>query len=246
MIQIVDNLDAQDLLLKLCEKNAFGCKIAAIALAYGFDKKFACFWISKETSAVYCMADEIMIISGTIQNAAETRAFLSAVGAKQVICAVRNAELLKLTPLQLGDVLKKAILSRASEKIGIKTREVNIRDIYFLLEEVGMADDFEAFYLDLSHKLRHGIAHVETQYRGKELIGCCVVSALTETAAIISALAVKETFRHQGIGTLLLEKAETKLQGKTAYIFTDKNENKAFYRALGYGRADGWITAKID
>ena len=42
MIRLVEKEEQQRRLLALCEKTAFGCKIASLALAYGFDKGFAC------------------------------------------------------------------------------------------------------------------------------------------------------------------------------------------------------------
>ena len=49
MIRLVEKEEQQRRLLALCEKTAFGCKIASLALAYGFDKGFACFWLDDQT-----------------------------------------------------------------------------------------------------------------------------------------------------------------------------------------------------
>ena len=48
MIRLVEREQDQRRLLALCEKTAFGCKIASWATAYGFDKSFACFWLDTE------------------------------------------------------------------------------------------------------------------------------------------------------------------------------------------------------
>ena len=242
MIQIAERKEQQENLLKLCAKSAFGCKSASIAMAYGFDKKFSCFWTEDQSTAVYCLVDDVMILSGTPKNAQETKSFLHMVGAKELICALRNEELLALEPEQRGDIMQKVIVPNET---AAAENEVNIRDIYFLLEECGMATDFEAFYLDLSHRLRHGAALAVTQYSGHELTGCAVVSSITGTAAILSAVAVREEYRRQGIGKKLVQAAEKGLGGKTVYVFKEKDKNEEFYKELGYHKADTWVSASL-
>ena len=63
MIAMIEEEKQKQRLLQACGKTAFGCKIAAIALAYGLDKSFACFWMDTETDVVYCMVDGLMILA---------------------------------------------------------------------------------------------------------------------------------------------------------------------------------------
>ena len=105
MIRLVEEAAERRRLLALCEKTAFGCKIASLATAYGFDKSFACFWLDTEESVVYCLMDGVMLLSGTVMDGKGSREFLRAVGAGEVLCAVRNAETLALSPRETGDVL---------------------------------------------------------------------------------------------------------------------------------------------
>lgn len=242
MISLVEQESDQQLLLRLCKKTAYGCKIAALVQAYGFEKSFACFWLDPKSETVFCQADGDMIISGTVLNHDETRSFLHAVGPAGILCAVKNAETLSLPVTQSGDILKKQLKPGMAKKLD--PAEVNIREVYTLLEENGMVDEFEPFYLDLSHKLRHGTARVFTQRQEKELAGCAVVSAISEDAAILSAVAVKQELRRQGIGTRLIRQAEESLPGKTMYVFREKEKNREFYRELEYARVDTWVYSK--
>ncbi len=243
MISLVENEEDKQRLSGICKKTAFGCKIAAIVSSYGFDRGFACFWLDTERDVAYCLSDGVMIISGTLMNARETRAFLHAVGARSVMCAVRNAEFLGLMVSQSGDVLKKQL--PAGEETPRETEEVNIREIYSLLEEAGMVEEFEPFYLDLSHRLRHGTAAVLTERREAGLVGCGVVSAISGSASILSALVVREDCRRQGIGSSLVRQAEKLFPGKTLYVFREKERNREFYKKLGYTKADTWVDSEI-
>ena len=239
MILLAEKEKEKQKLLQICEKTAFGCKIAGVAASYGFEKSFACFWLDTESDVVFCTVDGLMLISGTVLRGKETAEFLRAVGPQAVMCAVRNAEELGLHASSSGDVLKKQ-LERGEEK-PLAQSNVSIRELYGLLEENSMVEEFEPFYLDLSHKLRHGTAVVFTEYNGSELRGCAVVSSISSRGAVLSALAVREDCRRQGIGSALVHRVEAQFPGKTLYIFRDKEKNKEFYRELGYSKADTWI-----
>lgn len=243
MLTLVERKKEQQRLLKLCEKTPFGCKIASTAGAYGFDKGFSCFWLDDRSDAVFCLTDDLMLISGTVLDGEETVEFLKAVGPKGIFCAVRNAETLSLPVTDSGDVLKKQIEpgEGKGERSVPDPFDVDIREIYELLEKTGMVEEFEPFYLDLSHKLRHQTALALTEHSGNSLTGCAVVSAISENAAILSALAVLPEYRRQGIGTQLARRVESCFPGKTVYVFREKEKHQEFYRELGYGKTDTWV-----
>ncbi len=242
MLSLVEQEKEQKQVLRLCEKTPFGCKIAGVALAYGFDKGFSCFWVDTEADTVFCLADGVMIISGTVLHGEETKEFLRAVGPQAVLCAVRNAEALSLPVSDSGDVLKKQ-LKPGKERL-LDPYAVNIREIFGLLEETGMVEEFEPFYLDLSHKLRHKAALALTEYSGSELSGCALVSSVSKEAAVLSALAVVPHCRRQGIGTRLVHGVESCFPGKTMYVFREKEKNREFYKKLGYVKTDTWVYSK--
>lgn len=243
MISLIQKEKETRRFLQVCEKTAFGCKAASLLYSYGLDKRFACFWMDQETDVVFCMMDGVMILSGTVVREQETKEFLRAVGAQQVMCAIKNAEALHLPILQRGDVLRKKADSSLPEKHW--NPSVNVREIYGLLEECEMVEEFEPFYLDLSHRLRHGTAFVVTEYRDCRLVGCAVVPVISRDSAVISAVAVSEEYRRQGIGTLLMQEAQRRLPGKTLYIFREQGKHQAFYKSLGYVKVDTWVQAAL-
>lgn len=243
MIVLVDRENNCEKLLSLCEKTAFGCKIASIANAYGFEKGGAYFWLDTESDAVFCHSDDLMIISGTVLNPDETREFLRAVGPRSIMCAVRNAESLSLPVLESGDVLKKQLDN--TEPKPFDPYSVNIREIYTLLEDVGMMDEFEPFYLDFSHKLRHGAAFAATEHIGGQLAGCAVVSSVSSGSAILSSVAVDEKFRRQGLGTALVRSIEATCPDKTMYVFREKDKHHEFYSKLNYTKTDTWVYSNL-
>ncbi|MGI6254620.1 MAG: GNAT family N-acetyltransferase [Acutalibacter sp.] len=238
MIRLVQSEEEKRALLRLCEKTAFGCKISTVARAYGFDKSFACFWLDWDENVVYCLVDGVMLLSGTVLDGEASREFLHMVGAGEILCAVRNAEALNLTTLAKGDVLKRKLDPGTPPPA---PPPANVREIYTLLNQMGMVGEFEPFYLDLSHKLRHQAALALTVSGKHGLCGCAVVSSISQSSAILSALAVQKEYRRHGLGTELVHRMESYFPGKTLYVFREQNKNREFYRDLGYGKTDTWV-----
>lgn len=239
MIQFVENDQQKRRLLQLSEGTAFGCKMAAFVRSYGFDKGFACFWLEEKSDCAYCLMDGLLIVSGTPGDPEEARQFLQAVGPEALIASGAAAKVLEIAPVMQGEVLKK-ILPAGGGSLPAP-QEVPIREIYGLLDACNMAGEFEPFYLDLSLKLRRGTALALTEYRNKALAGCAVVSSISHGGAVLSALAVDERLRGQGIGSELLAAAEAQLPGKTLYIFREQDENERFYRKHRYEHEDDWV-----
>ncbi len=239
MIQFVENDEQKRRLRQLAEGSAFGCKMSALIRSYGFDKGFVCFWLEDKSDCAYCLVDGLLIVSGEIGDGEEAREFLRAIGPEAVMAPASAAKTLGLAPTAQGEVLKKDLPPGPPPPPS--GGEAPIRDIYGLLDKCGMAGEFEPFYLDLALKLRRGTALALTDYREGALAGCVVVSAISQQGAVLSALAVEERLRGQGIGSGLLRQAEERLSGKTLYIFREEAENEAFYRKQKYAHEDGWV-----
>lgn len=239
MIRFVEKEEEQRRLLRLCEETAFGCKMGALVRSYGFDKGFACFWLEEGCSCAYCLVDGLLILSGQPGDQAEAQEFLQAVGPDALIASAAAARSLGVGVHSQGEVLQKSL--PAGDAPPFPAEEAPIREIYGLLEGTGLAGEFEPFYLDLSLKLRRGTALAMYQRRSRELAGCAVVSSISGRGAVLSALAVEEKHRRQGIGSGLVAQVESLLPGKTLYIFREQGKNEHFYRRLGYTHADDWV-----
>lgn len=238
MIRFVDDAASQGEFLALCGGSAFGCKLAAIARAYGFQRDFARFWLGE--SAAYCLLDSALSVVGDPGDPSEARMFLDAVGARQIFGPEHFVQKLGLSPAAGGPVLAKRV---APGPVAAFPEPPKLQEVYQLLRRVGMDVRFEPFYLDLSHRIRHGAAFALGEYRDGRLAGCGVVSAVASGEALLSAVAVEPEFRHQGIGSELVTRAEAALPGRTLYLMREENSSQEFYAQLSYSQAGRWAQA---
>lgn len=240
MIRQVEASETGALLTQIAARSAIGCKVLGLLSAYGYDRAFARFWVEEGGRAAYALFDGTALVAGTPEDPEESAAFLRATGAGEVLCTLRAGEAMGLAPRRSGDVLKKTL---PEGETAPPPEDADLRAVYALLAECDMAGEFEPFYLDLSHRLRHGAACTFSRWEEGTLIGCAVVSAVTSQAAVLSAVAVREAFRGQGVGSALVRRAEQSLSGRTVYVFREKNAHAGFYKALGYEWCDAWVEA---
>lgn len=242
MIRFVEGRKEQESFRCFCQGSAFGCRLAATARAYGFDRSFARFWLGD--GAAYCLLDGVLSVAGSPEDLEEARAFAGAVGAQSVFCSRALAASWELDSRAWGKILVKQNALTACEVK--QTRETpEVLEIWKLLTEAGMELDREAFHLDLSHRLRHGAAlAIGTRDAHGHLCGCAVAT-LAENEATLTALAVREDCRRKGLGSRLVREMEAALPGKRLYVLRAAGENQAFYAGLGYEETDEWQVAGV-
>lgn len=242
MIRFVDGGAVQREFFAVCLGTAFGCKLAAIAKAYGFRQSFARFWAGE--GAAYSLLDGQLSLAGKPEDWGEARAFLQALGPGQIFAPADAGQRLGLRAKTKGAVLEKALETRMASPNGFsefRGGPPNLKEVYGLLERAGMALEWEPFYLDLSHRLRHEAALVLEEREGGALAGCAVISAVTEEAGLLSALAVKEGCRRKGIGSRLVQRTQALLAGRTLYVLRESGRNREFYRKLGFVETGRWM-----
>ena len=164
-------------------------------------------------------------------------AFLPAAGARTVLCSAEAAQALPFPRRATGEIM--ALRERAAP---VEEAEIlwdpSPRLLYPLLCASQTASflppPFEPFYLDLSHRTRHGAARSAAIRARDSLAACAICSAKTEEAAVLSAVAVRPDVRRRGFGARVVLALAASLPVDTIYIFRASGENEAFYRTLGF------------
>ena len=115
--------------------------------------------------------------------------------------------------------------------------------VYDVLKSCDMVGEFEPFYLDVSHRVRHGCAMCTaiTEYNTMQ---AAAITVFGVDCAVITAVAVRPEHQRQGLGKRVMHQTEEKLSGRV-YLLRAENENERFYASLGYTPAGTWCAGML-
>lgn len=217
--------------------SVFGSRILATAESYGLTEPFAQFWTQGNDAAVCKLDDAAILDAGKSADLEELVHFIRMAGASRLLCSGETAGQIGLPVARRGEIMTLSNIKKYMLPGGAQ-RNPGVREIYSLLCRCETPSfhvpEFEPFYLDLSHRIRHGTALAEGLRSGEALAACAVCTAQTETQAVISAVAVAPEHRRKGMGRAVVEALLSQLPQKRVSVFRAEGENEAFYRSLGF------------
>ena len=244
MIRAVGPTEAESL-RDLCKGSALGCRIWSLCRAYGTETGFSRFWIQNEDTAVGMLDGDAVFLPGNSADFEELEFFFRAAGAVRVLGDARASDRLGRREAR-GDSLRRAGRPGA-ERAGDVEENPPVREIYQLLLDCtgpGLEPPaFEPFYLDLSHRVRHGAAR-SAGIRREGRLAACAVAFETEGETLLSSVSVSPPFRGQGLGQAVTE-GMLSLSGKEEAFLFCLPEKTGFYRRLGFEPSGNWAQWRL-
>lgn len=226
----------------------FACRIQSLADAYGTGLPFARFWLQEidgyPVAAVSALDHSFCLCTAPHCGWEELSDFLRAVDAVEILCDPVSLKKLSFLPSGRGEILlREPPLSQTLPDGYSLEKNPSPRKIHVLLElcrEPGFAPpEFEPFYLDLSHRMRHGAARaVGISDVSGQLAACAVASSETERSAVISAVACRPDARNRGLGSAAVQILSGWL-ARPVYVFCTF-ERSIFYQKMGFSSWGEW------
>lgn len=234
---------------KVPEDSPFGCKILSAAAAYGLTEPFEQFWAQDGGTVLAKIDSEAILVEGEQTDMEELLAFLRTLDIKKLSCTEETAKHLGLPISSRGEIMVLHPQNIDQRALADVVTNPGPREIYSLLEQAQSdtfkVPEFEPFYMDLSFRTRHGAALTAGVRQGGRLAACALCTAMTEHAAVISAVACVPGLRLRGYGRTAVSALVSKLQRDNMYIFRAEGENEAFYRKLGFSSCGAWAEAEF-
>ena len=112
-----------------------------------------------------------------------------------------------------------------------------LMDLYNFVDYDGQ--DFKAWYVDISHRVRHKTAKAYTLNVDGEIVSSGILSSIFGNSAILTAVRTSDEFRRMGYGSMLISHIVSDVKG-TVYIMRDKGLNESFYIKLGFENTGIW------
>ncbi|MDD6727826.1 MAG: GNAT family N-acetyltransferase [Eubacteriales bacterium] len=99
--------------------------------------------------------------------------------------------------------------------------------------------DFESWYVDLSHRIRHGCSKAYTLNSGGEIISSGIFSSLYNDDGILTSVRTVPEYRNMGYGSVLVSEMICDIKGNV-YLMREQNKNESFYTKLGFENIGTW------
>lgn len=208
-------------------------KILSNFIAYGTNYPFLNFWQGVNegiiTSTICKFEDTIFVCASDGANFNELREFLEVIGFSSL-----QAEEGVLRSLGFANFDEYVCLScDKAFSSEYNPPSLNLKSLYKVIFEDKDKNltppEFDGWYADLSHRIRHGTAVAVME---KEL-GGAIASHIAPHSAVISGVRVANTSQGKGVGKTLVKNLLSLLQSKTVYTATDC-KTAEFYIKCGF------------
>ncbi len=211
-------------------------RILSLYETYGCEYGFLRFYVQTIdgvlTAVISIMDGNATLLELNNADRHETTCFLSAVGAKTVFS--ENA--LPLEKQEVGDVM----LFENNTDNKQPQNEIKLQSIYNVMSTCFDMPNFDAWYPDMSHRLRHGGAVAVQNEHG------CAVAFKSRTDAIISGICVENGKRSQGYGSAILNELINISGVRKIYALVEENGPKQFYEKNGFSHVGKFSTFKVN
>lgn len=236
MIELLDETFCPEIYGK---KDIFSVKIFSLFRAYGTKYPFIRFYAQKsdgEVTAVICILDNDITLS-YIQNKAdieELTEFVNVMGFSTLLCD---------DAFLLDREYDSGIIMSSERKTEIACDYTDVDEYPYLFDLFNFVDygnvDFESWYVDISHRIRHGCAKAVTLNVDGEIISSAIFSSIYENDAILTAVQTKPEFRKSGYASALVSAMCCDVTG-TVFLMREKDKNESFYKKLLFDNIGKW------
>lgn len=204
-------------------------KICCTAAAYAEYDKIALFWKqtddNKNVTALMCLLDNCLTIYNGGADSDELRGFINMLSPRIVFTDKATANKLGLPISTLCDTLYRDPPFEFTD--AAENTYEGINKAYETITERLYVGDKEAFFADMSHRVRHNCGtYVTTPLSAAFLLYC-------DEGSILSGIAVKEVRERSGIGSATLKRVMMLSRNKRMYVCAEK-KNTPFYLKNGF------------
>ena len=219
-------------------------RIYALKRAYGLDVPFIQYMADEEGTLASIMDGFCVVFSKNALNE-EWVTFLQMQPNIQIIHSAEHiiaalSEQWQI-PFKNGELMRYDNVTSENALHINSVQNVSLRELYAFHAEIfeEMAQ-FDGWYVDVSHRVRHGCCHITTALHEERLIGSAMTVAETETAALIGGVATLPEYREQGVATRCITDLLAALPQTQIYIAPSDEKAASLYRRLGFVPCGTW------
>ena len=217
-------------LSRLPEHGVEAQKIRSLLLAYGTKYDFCRFYVSEDV--IFCEMDGSFVVSeiGKAVDVEELADFFGFGGCSEIFC---SNTLGKRLAEQLGCGYETVSLMKFCGEVsetaehGEINRPPRLDNVYVILK-TAFDIDYEAWYTDMSHRIRHNVT--SARLLGKSAL---MIQYDLNGEALLSQIATAPEARGQGNASRLIGEVCAELFPSEVFVICEDNL-KDFYRKIGF------------
>lgn len=219
-------------------RDIFSVRILSLLKSYGCKYEFAKFFkqvIDGKITAIISKLDNDVTLSLTDGfDREELLHFFCLSGYSSIVCSDKFE---MNSNFEYGYIMS-CDKKRETAMTGAVINEFpKLMDLYNFVDYEGQ--DFKAWYVDISHRVRHGTAKAYTLNVDANIIASGILSSIIDGYAVLTAVRTADEFRRMGYGSALVNSICSDVNG-TVYIMRKKDLNEKFYKKLGFENIGIW------
>lgn len=254
MIYINDFSHRFEMMLnQLCKESPYGARILAYHHAY-YGKKFDFldFWVQKDDNGrgkcAFCRYYNTMIICGEYENKNEIINFIRIINPVNILCD-GTFDLFPLKLCNTGETMKfcdnELKYPNCFDIMRIESNMSKLQAVYNLLiaenPQTVSIPDFESYFLDISHRIRHGVSDVYAVLDNNgEIIATSTVIAKSDDCAVIGCVATGLNYRRRGIASSMVGEITQIMTEGGRDVYLHREREIKLYERLGYKVVGEW------
>lgn len=250
---IISAIDADNFINSISGVSAddpFACRIISLYNSYKPELVFVDYWLLADDNgecngAIARNGSNFILFLSDKSDIDEVSSFMRVAGASGIICDGKyELDLIGCKSID-GVVLVRTEAFECEEE-EVSFTEPDIKAAYELIvksaDENFVPPQFEDFYVDVNHKLRHGAMRLCGIENNGNLAAVAMTVAESGSGAVLGAVSTDPEYRNLGYGSALIKYITNLLtaENKAVFLHRAKNANEAFYSNLGFVEYGTW------
>lgn len=240
---MIKKIIEQNEIFSFKKRDIYSLRIISLLKAYGTSYDFAsfycCFDSQENIVAIISQLDSDFTVSHTEINKdieEEISVFIQTCGYSSVLTD-NDISLFGEKNYEYGIVMESTKKSEFNLANVVIDEYPKLMDI-FNLENYDKWS-FESWYVDLSHRIRHGTAKAYALRVNNDIVSSALFSSIYEDNAILSSVLTEPEYRGNGYATSLVSHMSCDIKGKI-YLMREQDKNERFYQKLGFKNSGIW------
>lgn len=235
MIRSACESDVRD----LCGSEA-AIRIAAAYEAYGLDTSFLQIFADDSLTRMSLM-DGVAVLHAPCGINDEWRCFISMQSDIRVVRTDADSAAVLAdewnVPYKSGDFMTYCETVTIES---VQTDTARYEELYTFLSEYFTLPSFDSWYVDVSHRVRHGSCHIASVLRNDYVVCNAMTVAETQNDALLGAVATHPQWRRQGLAAGCIGRLVEQLSAKRVHISPVDEYARKLYEKLGFSVSGSW------